>query len=82
MRDQAHQLDALREQQAKPLPAAVREWAANRELDHRAQLLSVAALVKLSARDNLDALKRLSPEMALEVIGEVAPQLITKEGIK
>lgn len=80
--EQAQQIEALRQEQAKPLPVAVREWAANRDLDHRAQLLSVAALVKLSARDSLDALQRVSPEMALEVIGDVAPQLIKKENLK
>lgn len=48
-------------------------------LEHRAQLLSVAALVKLAARDNLDALIRVSPEMADEVLRELAPHLFNED---
>lgn len=58
------------------------QWAESLRLDHRAQLVSVAALVALSLRDQLDALMRLSPEMAKEEIERVAPHLFRKDGIE
>lgn len=68
------------EQAAKqPAPTATPQWAESMKLDHRAQLLSIAGLVKLGVTDNLDALMRISPEMAREVVERVAPQLFTKE---
>lgn len=42
--EQARQLEALRQEQARPLPETVNRWADNLRLDHRAQLLSVAEL--------------------------------------
>ena len=72
----------LERAQRQPVPAATQAWADNLKLDHRAQLLAVAALVKLSARDQLDALQRLSPEMVREVVQDIAPQLFTKETTK
>jgi len=38
--------------------------------DQRAQVLQAAALMQLSARDQLDALRRLSPEMLRSVVQE------------
>jgi len=38
--------------------------------DQRAVAVQAAALIKLSAHDQLDALRRLSPEMARQVIAE------------
>lgn len=40
---------------------------------------SVVALLKLTSRDNLDALTRLSPEAALAVVRELMPQLFTRQ---
>lgn len=69
-------------ERARREPAQPAAWAETMRLDHRAQLLSVAALVKLSLRDQLDALMRLSPEMAREEIERVAPQLFRKDGLQ
>lgn len=69
----------LEQVKRQPAPAATQAWADNLKLDHRAQLLAVAALVKLSARDQLDALQRLSPEMVREVVQDIAPHLFVKE---
>ena len=63
----------------KATPAAPGVWAEGLRLDHRAQLLSVAQLVKLSARDQLDALMRLSPELVRELLREEFPWLFDKE---
>jgi hypothetical protein len=74
----AERIAELERAQTPPTPA----WAESMKLDHRAQLISVAALVQLSLRDQLDALMRLSPEMAREEIERVAPQLFKREGIQ
>ena len=78
IRRQNEQLAEYRQQLAAQAVPPM-QWAENMRLDHRAQLVSVASLVKLSARDNLDALMRLSPEMVREVVESIAPQLFTKE---
>jgi type II secretory pathway component PulM len=63
-------------QAAAKLPApAPYTLADNLRQDHRAQLLSIAQLVRLGARDNLDALQRISPEMVKELFEEIAPHL-------
>lgn len=72
-------LAELEQAKRQPLPVTTQAWANNLQLDQRAQLLAVAALVKLSARDQLDALMRLSPEMVREVVQDIAPQLLDKE---
>ena len=78
IRRQAERIADLERRAARPGP----HWAEELRLDHRAQLVSVAALVKLSARDNLDALVRLSPELAREVVQEIAPHLFPQERTK
>lgn len=57
-------------------------WSQEMKLNHRQQLVSIAALNQQATRDLLDALMRVSPEMAREVIQEVAPHLFQKDGIK
>lgn len=43
--------------------------------DLPADVWSIVALLKLTSKDNLDALTRLSPEAALAVVRELMPQL-------
>lgn len=57
-------------------------WSQEMKLSHRQQLVSIAALNQQATRDLLDALMRVSPDMAREVIEEVAPHLFRKDGIK
>jgi hypothetical protein len=57
-------------------------WSQEMKLNHRQQLVSIAALNQLAARDLLDVLMRVSPDMAREIIEEIAPHLIQKENIK
>lgn len=57
-------------------------WADEMKLNHRQQLVSIAALNQLAAREVLDALMRISPEMVHEVIKEIAPHLYQKGDIK
>ncbi len=78
LRQQDREIAELRARVNRPAP----QWAQEMQLDHRAQLVSLAALVQLAARDNLDALIRLSPEMASETIRELAPHLFQKDGIR
>lgn len=57
-------------------------WAQELRLDHRQQLVSIGALIKLSTRDNLDALSRMDPAALKELVAEFAPHLFQKDDIK
>lgn len=46
--------------------------------DLPADVWSIVALLKLTSKDNLDALTRLSPEAALAVVKELMPQLFER----
>ena len=48
-----------------------RVWLDEIRLDARTELLATAQLMKLSVHDGLDALRRISPQLAEEVVKEV-----------
>jgi len=52
-------------------------WAQGMKLDHRAQLVSIAALQEVAVRDLLDAMMRLDPQSVRRVVEEVAPHLFS-----
>ncbi len=64
------ELAALRAEVEK-LSRPRRAWMDEVRLDVRTELLATAQLLKLSVHDGLDALRRLSPGLAEEVIREV-----------
>ena len=57
-------------------------WAQSMKLDHRAQLVSIAALQEVAVRDLLDAMMRLDPQSVRRVVEEVAPHLFTKGNVQ
>lgn len=63
-------IDALERQMAE-LMRPRRFWYDEGRLDERTGLLAAAQLMKLSVQDGLDALRRLSPGLADEVVNDV-----------
>lgn len=64
------ELAALRAEMER-LARPRRAWLDEIRLDARSELLAAAQLMKLSVHDGLDALNRLSPKLAQEVVDEV-----------
>jgi len=62
---------AALEKQVADLSKPKRFWYDEGRMDERTGLLAAAQLLKLSVQDSLDALRRLSPQLADEVVDDV-----------